>query len=54
MGGVFRVDARSAKGLSSSINGEPLKGEALPNPPELEPKSPLGGDVILSLSEEEN
>jgi len=46
-GGVFRLDARSAKGLSSSMKGEPLKGEVFPNPPEPEPKSPRGGDAML-------
>jgi len=49
IGGVFRLEARSANGLSSSINGEPLKGDPVPYPVEAEAKSPRGGDVIFAL-----
>jgi hypothetical protein len=47
MEGVFRLGARSAKGLSSSMNGEPLNGDAFPNPEEVDVKSPRGGDDIF-------
>ena len=47
IGGVLRLEARSAKGLSSS---KPLNGDPVPYPVEAVPKSPRGGDVILSFS----
>ena len=48
IGGGTRLEARSANGLSSSINGDPLKGEPLPNPELAAPKSPRGGELIFS------
>jgi len=48
-GGVFRLGARSAKGLSSSMKGEPLKGDTCPYPVDVDAKSPLGGELILSF-----
>lgn len=36
-GGVFLLDARSAKGLSSSMKGEPLNGDTFPNPVDEDP-----------------
>jgi hypothetical protein len=47
-GGTFRLGARSANGLSSSIKGEPRKGDVFPYPA-VEPKSPRGGDVMFPL-----
>ena len=48
-GGVFRLGARSAKGLSSSMKGEPLKGDICPYPVDADAKSPPGGELILSF-----
>ena len=45
--GVFRVEARSAKGLSSSMNGEPPNGDVDPKALVDDIKSPRGGDDIL-------
>lgn len=45
---VVRLEARSAKGLSSSMKGELLNGDASPNP-EVDVKPPLGGDDIFSV-----
>jgi hypothetical protein len=47
MGGGARAEARSANGLSSSMNGDPRKGEPLPNPVAVVPKSPRGGELIF-------
>ena len=47
--GVFRLGARSAKGLSSSMKGEPPKGDTCPYPVDVDVKSPLGGELILSF-----
>jgi hypothetical protein len=46
-GGVFRLEARSAKGLSSSMNGEFRNGEVVPNPDDADVKSPRGGDDMV-------
>jgi hypothetical protein len=53
-GGVFLLEARSAKGLSSSMNGEPPKRDAAPYPEEEDAKSPRGGDDIFLCRREEN
>ena len=50
-GGVFRLGARSANGLSSSMNGEPLNGDVDPKPLVEDTKSPRGGDDILETDE---
>jgi hypothetical protein len=50
-GGVFRLGARSANGLSSSMNGEPLNGDVDPKPLVEDTKSPCGGDDILETDE---
>ena len=47
IGGVFRTEARSANGLSSSMKGDPPKREADPYPVDGEEKSPRGGDDIV-------
>ena len=50
IGGGARLEAKSAKGLSSSMKGEPLNGEEDPNPPAADVKSPpRGGELILFL-----
>jgi len=48
-GGVFLLGARSANGLSSSMNGEPLNGDVDPKPLVEDTKSPRGGDDILQV-----
>lgn len=50
-GGVFRLEARSAKGLSSSMNGEFRNGEVFPNPEDEDVKSPRGGDDIVLVDQ---
>jgi len=51
IGGGARLEARSANGLSSSINGEPLNGEELPNPAAAAAASvkSRGGELISVL-----
>jgi hypothetical protein len=46
-GTAFRLEARSANGLSSSINGDPRNGDADPKPAEADEKSPRGGDDMV-------
>jgi hypothetical protein len=46
-GAAFRLEARSAKGLSSSINGDPRNGDTDPKPAEAAEKSPRGGDDMV-------
>ena len=45
-GAAFRLEARSANGLSSSMNGETRNGDTDPKPADDEEKSPRGGDDI--------
>jgi hypothetical protein len=48
-GGAFRLGTRSAKGLSSSMKGEPLNDDTCPYPVDVDAKSPPGGELIPSF-----
>ena len=50
-GAAFRLEARSAKGLSSSMKGDPRNGDTDPNAAAEDEKSPRGGDdIVYSVS----
>jgi hypothetical protein len=45
---VLREEVRSAKGLSSSIKGDPLNDDTLAKPADDDEKSPRGGDDMAA------